>query len=87
MDAEAIQFVKSVLPEGRTVFYDFPDRYALLLLECALGRDGGDIGALKRSPLARLLSKPCVKEIIAELGGARLTTDDLLKGWPNRPEA
>jgi hypothetical protein len=86
MDKDAIQFVKNALPRGRTLYYDFPDRYALLLLEQAIG-DGMEISELKRSTFAKLLGRPRVKTLLAQLGGARVSRDDLLNSWPQQVEA
>ncbi|MDB2499446.1 MAG: hypothetical protein P8L44_15320 [Opitutales bacterium] len=82
MDKETIQLVRDALPEGRTVYYHFPDRYALLLLEQFVGESGKPISEIKNSPFASLLNKPCVKDVLAELGGKHLKAWDLRKAWP-----
>ena len=55
------------LPEGRTPFWYFRDRYALLLLSF-LG-DAVEKRTLKRSPFAQLLDKSVVKDVFAEHRG------------------
>lgn len=87
MDRKAIEFILSVLPEGRRIFYDFPDRYALLLLRYAIGESGCGVRELKASRFAPLLRKPCVKNLMAKLGRSRIYSDDLLEAWPDNQEA
>lgn len=82
MDRETIQWLMQALPKGRTVYYHFPDRYALLLLEHFVGEEGKPITEIKSSPFASLLNKPTVKVILADLGGKHLRSWDLMKAWP-----
>ena len=87
MDKTSLDFVLSVLPEGRRVFYDFADRYALLLLGPALADGRRTIADLKNSQFAPLLEKPVVKELISELGRPWLADGDLLNAWPEKVDA
>ncbi len=82
MQRESLQFIRSVLPKGRTVFYDFADRYALLLLERRLRQGRCSVAELKQSQWAPLLDKPCVKRILASVGRSWIEVDDLILGWP-----
>ena len=82
MDREAIEFVIDALPRGRTIFYDFEDRFAVLILAHRLREGPLTIAELKDSHRAPLLDKPVVKERIALLGGGVITAADLLDCWP-----
>ncbi len=74
-----------MLPQGRTIYYGFRDRYAPLLLEYAIGEAGCSIADLKTSALAPLLQKSCVKSVLANLGSAWLRPTDLINAWPEEP--
>jgi len=87
MDRKTIDFISSILPKGRTVYYGFPDQYALLLLEHFVGEDGHVISELKKTHFSPLLKKPAVKRVLENLGGGRLTKWDLLTGWSHKLEA
>lgn len=82
MKRESLQFIQAVLPKGRTVFYDFVDRYALLLLEQELRAGRRAIADLKRGALAPLLQKPCIRNIMSSVGRNWLESGDLILGWP-----
>jgi hypothetical protein len=86
MNTETINFIRSVLPRGRTLFYSFPDRYALLLLEHAMNREEYSISRLKSSRFAPLLEKKIVKEILSRQGSGKLKPETLKEWWPSRPE-
>ena len=86
MDKDAVQLVLDALPKGRTVYYHFPDRYALLLLEHFVGEGGKSIAEIKQSPFASLLNKPSIKSVLSSLGGKHLNTWDLMKAWPQLQE-
>lgn len=82
MNREALQFIRAVLPKGRTIYYDFPDRYALLLLEQEIGDKEYSVSELKKTHLAPLLQKPRVKKLLSEVGSSRITARDLVNAWP-----
>jgi len=84
MDKEAVEFVLAALPQGRTVFYDFQDRFAILLLVEALEKAPLSIAAIKQSHLAPLLNKPVVKTLLSQLGRSTLKAEDLSTTWPSR---
>ena len=86
MDKNAIEFVLNTLPSGRTVFYDFPGRYALVLLERLIGESTVEIRKIKDSRFAPLLEKPCVKRAVSRLGSGTIAAEDLLHGWPSDAE-
>ena len=82
MDSSEVQEIISCLPQGRTFFPYFKDRYALLLLAELVGEQGRRISALRQSHYAPLLAKPVVKQALANCGSGRITANDLLSCWP-----
>ena len=87
MDLESLQLIREVLPKGRTLYYDFPNRYAVILLKKFLGSGGKNISEIKASKLAPLLEKECVKGVISEVGRNWLAADDLSLAWPKNISA
>ncbi|WP_432720535.1 hypothetical protein R0381_003136 [Jeongeupia wiesaeckerbachi] len=77
MDARLVDEIVACLPQGRTCFNYYPERYAWLLLRHVVG-DGMTVGALKQGPFAGLLQKPRVKQWLARLGSDRICTGDLI---------
>ncbi|MEH6461342.1 hypothetical protein [Chitinimonas sp. JJ19] len=65
------------LPEGRTVFNYYPERYAWLLLKHLVG-PRVSIAAIKRSAYAGLLQKPRIKQWLAQAGSKQLCAADVL---------
>ncbi len=70
------------LPKGRTKFYYFKDRYALMLLAYAVG-NGMRIREIRNSRFARLVHRPIVEKILKDSGGGRLTPRELGAVWPD----
>lgn len=87
MDSEAIQFIRSVLPGGRTVYYSFQDRHAFLILENVIGDNGTSVGELKKSRFSSLMNKKPIKDILAHSGSGKIFKEDLKQWWPEKPEA
>ena len=87
MDRESIEFVISSLPGGRTVFHDFTDRYAFMLLEAVTKESGTSFSSLKKSKFRSLLSKPKVKEFFAQYGKPKITPSAFQAAWPSQPQA
>lgn len=81
MDIELAKEIMACLPEGRTRFYYFKDRYALLLLR-PVCHAGLSVRALRQGPLARLLNKGAVREVIRHSGSGVLTSEALANYWP-----
>jgi len=85
MKEQEIDEIIACLDKGRTLFYYFRDRYALLLMKYHVGR-GKPIREIRRSRYSRLLSKPMFKELIRKAGDG-VVTEELLNGvWVPRPE-
>ena len=87
MEKEDLEFVLVALPKGRTIFYDFEDRYAVLLLSHALKSKSASISSLKASNFQPLLNKQSVKRITAKTGRSKLTASDFDDAWPVEVDA
>ena len=83
-DAELKEIV-ACLPRGRTVFYYFPDRYALLLLGYFVG-EGMSVREVKKSQFAGFLKKPLIKNALQRLGDRPLSLEFLESLWSTEPE-
>ena len=81
-DADEIIFC---LPEGKTFFHYFKDRYALMLLSEFVG-DGLPVRDIKRSPYAKLLGNPLIKTVVERQGDGVLGSQHLDSIWPGQPE-
>ncbi|MEJ2155018.1 MAG: hypothetical protein P8X96_06765 [Desulfobacteraceae bacterium] len=81
MKLNDIKEIVACLPAGRTKFYYFKDRYALMLLRYVVG-EGKAIRDLKESRFNRLLGKPMVHKVIKTAGDGRLKADTLESIWP-----
>ena len=81
MDIKLAKEIMACLPEGRTRFYYFKDRYALLLLR-PVCHAGQSVRALRQGRLARLLNKGAVREVIRHSGNGVLTSEALANYWP-----
>lgn len=80
MDKETVNEIIACLPKGRTFFYYFKDRYALLLLSHLVG-NGKKIAEIRQTPYARLLDKPVIKKVLALAGDGKLSRDLLNLVW------
>jgi hypothetical protein len=80
MDREYANEILACLPQERTCFHYFKDRYALQLLGYAAG-DGTSVEALRRSRYARLLNKPAVRQLLANCGDGRLDRQRIDSQW------
>lgn len=81
MEKDKIQEIIECLPKGRTKFYYFRDRYALMLLSYAVGQ-GKAIREMKTGPYQMLISKPLVRDVIKNCGSGQLSSKDLDSVWP-----
>ena len=80
MDKSLVEEIRACLPRGRTLFHYFKDRYALMLLAWMVG-EGAPLSRLRAGRAARLLQKPTVRELMAQLGNARLDRLSLASMW------
>ena len=71
MEKTQVELIRECLSGNRTVFRYAPDSYALQLLKDYIG-NGMGIAALRRSPYAKLLTKPIVMEALALAGKGQL---------------
>ena len=85
MDQAQINAIMGALPKGRTLFFYFKDRYALVLLSHFVGA-GKPMRVVKQSRFGGLLNKPLLKHPGRSLPGNRLTQDVLESVW-NDPDA
>lgn len=83
MKVDEIREIMDCLPKGRTKFYYFKDRYALMLLAYLVG-DGKSVRDIKGSRFGRLVRKPMVERTIQNSGRGRLTPEELGSIWPDR---
>ncbi|MCP4378833.1 MAG: hypothetical protein GY794_21985 [bacterium] len=86
MDTKQAKEIIACLPEGRTIFRYFKDRYAPALLSYIVG-DGMTPSQIKKTPMAKLLNRPVLKNLAANLGGSPLTPMALDSTWPAVPES
>ncbi len=85
MNTKEANAIMRTLPRGKTKFYYFKDRYALMLLKYAAG-SGVPIGSLKRSNFGRLLNKPILKEVLKEKGNGSISAEELDSYWTRETE-
>ena len=81
MKPSEVDEIIACLPKGRTLFYYFQDRYALLLLSYLVGA-GRSKADVRRTSFSKLLSKPIVQAATDNLGHSILSTDVLNSVWP-----
>ncbi len=80
-----IEEIIECLPEGRTMFHYFKDKYALMLLSYYT-KTGKTMRDIKSSRYAGLLNKPIVKEVTSRLPGGQVNAQDLQNVWPEEYE-
>lgn len=71
MNQETLNEIIACLPQGKTRFDYFKDRYALMLLSPVVS-GGKKVAELKQTPYARLLEKPLIKQLLAASGSGIL---------------
>ena len=82
MNNDELKIVAKCLAGERRVFYYFRHRYAFLILE-RLAVDGITVADIKRSDFACLISKPAVKEHLAQFGDSNLGPEHFGSIWPD----
>ncbi len=83
MDKCLVDEVIACLPEGRTRYYYFKDRYALMMLSYQIGK-GMSVGEIKKSHLKSLLQRPHVKNLLAGLSNGFVESQCLENYWPQQ---
>jgi hypothetical protein len=86
MKLHEINEIKACLPNSRTLFYYFKDRYALELLADAV-QTPTPMRTLKQSPFAGLLRKPVVQEAVSSCANGLISPAPLQAQWPSDPHA
>ncbi len=74
MDKILLDEIIACLPKERTLFRYARNDYALMLLSRYVGM-GMKLIDIKRSPFGRLLEKPVIRSLIAEMGGGCVSGD------------
>ena len=85
MQLAEIKEIIECLPKGKTRFYYFKDRYALLLLRLAVVGETSK-KSLKQSSFANLLDKEIVKKSIGLSRSSALSAETFDSYWPPRYE-
>ncbi len=67
MEFENYQALRAVLPDGRSLYAYYKDRYSLQLLRYAV-REATPVARLREHAVARLLDKPRVKQVLSRCG-------------------
>ena len=81
MQLAEIKEIIECLPKGKTRFYYFKDRYALLLLSLAVNQPVTK-RELSGSGIGRLLNKPVVRLALGKYGKGTLSAEVLDAYWP-----
>lgn len=85
MNKQEIAEIVACLPKGKTPFYYFKDRYALMLLSYFV-RNGMAMRDIKKSSYAKLLKKPILKKAVEAIGDGVVSSGTLESLWPPQPE-
>lgn len=81
MDKQFILELIACLPQERTKFYYFKDRFALMLLSYLVG-NGATVSELKKTALQKLLQRGTVKSVFADTGRGIIDRNILAHYWP-----
>lgn len=82
MERIQVQEIMECLPKGRTKFYYYKDRYALMLLSYCIG-NGMTIREIKKSRYKRLIEKPVVQKLLQKSGNSNLTPKEFDAFYPD----
>lgn len=77
MKKETLQYVLDVLPKGRIPFYYFKDYYAIQLLSQIVNTGTNQVGSIRKTPFAKLLDRPLIKNGLKQWGDGKLSKDRL----------
>ncbi|MCK5829974.1 MAG: hypothetical protein KAH20_06685 [Methylococcales bacterium] len=85
MDINTAKEVIACLPEGKTVFNYYKDRYAAFILSQVIGEECA-IADLKQSAFSGLLNKSVIKDIVSKSGNGKLQHEQLEMAWGKTTE-
>ncbi len=74
MDKKLLDEIIACLPKDRTLFRYARNDYALMLLSRYVGK-GMKIIDLRQSPFGKLLEKPAIRNLLADIGGGSVSGD------------
>jgi hypothetical protein len=74
MDKKLLDEIIACLPKDRTLFRYARNDYALMLLSRYVGK-GRKIADLRRSPFGKLLQKPAIRDLLANIGDGCVSGD------------
>lgn len=83
MDKELVNEIIDCLPQDRTLFHYYRDRYAVYLLKRVVEQKQIEsVSEIKKTPFAKYLAKPVVNSFLATLGQNELNAEILQQCWP-----
>ena len=82
MDRTHVEFIRDVLPRGRTLYYYYRDYYAVYLLRKWMGDQPVTLREVKQSRMAPFLNKSCLRPLLSEAGDGVLYPEQLDQLWP-----
>lgn len=85
MDTSIAQEIIECLPNDRTIFHYFKDKYSPILLKYIAG-NGKKISEIKSSSFGKLLSKPIIKSVLAKSGDGEIAAHDFDNLWDQYSE-
>lgn len=86
MRSEDVTEIIECLPKGRTIYPYHKDRYAVQLLEYAVG-DELRVSSLRGTKFGKLLDRPVVQDVVARCGSGVISRDDLAASWSPETES
>lgn len=85
MHINTAQEVISCLPQGKTPFVYFKDRYAAFILAQVIDKQC-PVSWIKQSKFSGLIDKPMIKKVIAQSGNGMLLAEQLEMLWSDNAE-
>ena len=82
MNKKDVNEIIECMPRGRTPFYYFKDRYALMLMSLAFTKPATK-AEVRDAGFGRLLEKPVVKKAMGECGSGRVSSEVCDFYWPD----
>ncbi len=80
MKSEDVHEIIECLSKGRTIYPYHKDRYAVQLLEYAVGKQK-QVADIRSSRFGKLLNRPIVQDVVAQCGNGLISTGDLATAW------